>query len=400
MSFTSNLPLEYHQQDTNFYCGAACALMVLHHLGAGHLSEVDLYNDNHSHSVIEANWASGPDGLEWTMNNRNPSTQQFDLIEMGSEDEVSREIAWSIHNAGVAPIALVYGFQHWITVIGFDASQAPQSNTDAGFSITAFHIHNPWPPTPPDPVTGALAPHTTGDSCGSGGNFGIANEHISYNTWQNDYMTGVPAGHWLGKFLAVCAPTATVAGSGKHQKNMKRKVSPRPSTLISKEKAAELAMSFSSVQLRGAAGARSVPPVDTKEEPALIRRLDRENEYYYLVPVGVRGGGVSSIISLDGHTGDYKQSIETGNRGSEFSFKPFSTETIGEAITSLRGNDKELIKKSRSMLEVEQELVWKPCLESFSPYWPFQKVSLGDTTIYIRVDGQIFYELTTSLAGA
>ena len=45
------LSVGYHQQDTSYYCGAACAQMVLHSIGQPLISQDDLYNDNHSHSV-------------------------------------------------------------------------------------------------------------------------------------------------------------------------------------------------------------------------------------------------------------------------------------------------------------------------------------------------------------
>jgi Papain-like cysteine protease AvrRpt2 len=45
------LTVGYHQQDTNYYCGAACAQMVLHSVGQPLLSQDVLYNDNHSHTI-------------------------------------------------------------------------------------------------------------------------------------------------------------------------------------------------------------------------------------------------------------------------------------------------------------------------------------------------------------
>jgi hypothetical protein len=45
------LAIPYHQQDTDYYCGAACAQMVRDSLGAGLLDRNVRYNDNHSHSA-------------------------------------------------------------------------------------------------------------------------------------------------------------------------------------------------------------------------------------------------------------------------------------------------------------------------------------------------------------
>ena len=56
MTVSENLSVPYHQQDTDYYCGAACAQMVLDSLGAGLLDQNQLYSDNHSHSTTEAGW--------------------------------------------------------------------------------------------------------------------------------------------------------------------------------------------------------------------------------------------------------------------------------------------------------------------------------------------------------
>jgi hypothetical protein len=73
---SENLPLQHHQQDTDYYCGAACAQMVLEAISAGILDQDDLYADNHSHSTLDSSvdWFTAPDGLEWTLNDRRPSS--------------------------------------------------------------------------------------------------------------------------------------------------------------------------------------------------------------------------------------------------------------------------------------------------------------------------------------
>ena len=38
-------------------------------------------------------------------------------------------------------------------------------------------------------------------------------------------------------------------------------------------------------------------------------------------------------------------------------------------------------------------LVWKPCVESLSPYYPFHMIIVGDHRLYIRSDGKVFTEL-------
>ena len=56
------LSVRYHQQDTDYYQGAARAQMVLDPIGAD-LDQVGLYADNHAHSTLDGHtWYTGPDG--------------------------------------------------------------------------------------------------------------------------------------------------------------------------------------------------------------------------------------------------------------------------------------------------------------------------------------------------
>ncbi|WP_127132750.1 hypothetical protein [Pseudoflavitalea rhizosphaerae] len=393
MAHSFNLPVEYHQQDTNYYCGAACAQMVLHQLGSGHLLQDDLYNDNHSYSTAESGWASGPDGLEWTMNDRAPS-QGFNLHEALSGDEISTTIAWSLQNSNTGAIALVYGWQHWITVIGYEADRQLNNSEDTAANISGFYINNPWPPTPGG---NGIPPHSSSDGCGTGGRFGIANEHISYATWLKDYMTGVPSGHWNGMFLAVCAMSAGGADKGKGKEKMQH-VASNPSGIIDELTAMNIAEK-SLFQLKGlnvkGAGIMQV----TQAKPKLVRRLDRENDFYYLVPMGMPGSGnVQTIISVDARQAEYKQSIDAGFTNSLL-FRSFHDTELKDLLSAKSSTLDYLLKENQAVQE-EPEMVWMPCLESFSPYWPFQLVKVGERTVYVRVDGEVFLELNTSLRGA
>jgi hypothetical protein len=108
----TELNVPYHQQDTDYYCGAASAQMVLASLGLGLLPQDQLYNDNHAHSILEANWYTAPDGLFWTLNTLSgghphpiPSNPEetvdwafLGYHEATSEDAISRKICWTIQH--------------------------------------------------------------------------------------------------------------------------------------------------------------------------------------------------------------------------------------------------------------------------------------------------------------
>src|SRR5204863_9846321 len=107
--------------------------------------------------------------LQWTLNNHQHG-RYFALDALASEDAISRMLAWTIHHYKIAPVALVYGWQHWIVVRGYTASAAPASSIDNSYSIDSFDVNNPWPPVPGfyNPASAPPPPHGGSDHCGTG----------------------------------------------------------------------------------------------------------------------------------------------------------------------------------------------------------------------------------------
>ncbi len=401
MAVQEDLTVPYHQQDTDYYCGAACAQMVLAspNVGAALLDQDDLYADNHSHSTTDVgvNWATGPDGLEWTMNDRRPPafTNHFVLFALSSEDAISRKICWTIHHYEVAPIALVFGWAHWIVVRGFDASDTPASSGDTTYAITAFDVNNPWPPSPSfyDPADAPPPPHGGTDGCGTGGDRGVANEHITYPTWQADYMTGVPGGHWNGDFIAVCDPEPPAKQVGLVRRPDKRL---RGDTIIRPRDAANRALAgLKEYGLHERELWKESLQGTKPEQPLLVQRLDHLDRFYYIVPMQASRNRVPVLVSVDARYGNYRQALALPKGSAPF----LQAGDSKELLQSFVGKRVELPKdKGRLLLRKEAmcvypTLVWKPCRESLSPYWPFHMITVGAHHIYIRIDGAVFTEL-------
>jgi hypothetical protein len=390
-----NLPTPYHQQDTNYYCGAACAQMVLDTVGSGLLSQDDLYADNHSHSTTESGWYTAPDGLQWTLNNRQTQTY-FALDALTTEDAISRMIVWTIHHYRVAPIAMVFGSAHWIAIRGYTASASPANSVDTSYSIDSFDVNNPWPPTP---LPGPPPPHSSGDVCGSGGSRGIADENISYATWQADYMTGIPGGYWGGKFVALCDPSPPPKGLP-----LERRHTPRAQEgerLIDAEAAAKRARE-----------ALRALGLDKRERwsdrlkatrfgaPIMVQRLDRLDSFYWIVPMN-RQRRLSAAVSIDARSGEYRQAFSLP----EPLPNPFGFAQHAEVLKLIVDQRFELagaegrLRVREDALCVYPHYVWRPCLESLSPFYPFRMVTIGNHRLYIRTDGAVFTSLTLGLQG-
>lgn len=396
MTVHKDLATQYHQQDTDYYCGAASAQMVLAQCGAGLVDQVTLYADNHAHSTAESGWYTAPDGLTWTMNNHQ-SSKYFVLDSRDDEDSISRIIAWTIHHYQISPIAMVYGWAHWIVVRGVTTSATPTSFLDPGYTISGFDINNPWPPTPAPP---GPPPHTSGDVCGSGGARGVADEHISYSTWQTDYMTGIPSGHWGGKFVAVCDPEPPGRSVPVERVPWQPRFDGRE--LLSAEVAANLSLELADeaglttrARWRKALGDRVVG------EPVLVQRLDRQDSYYYLVPRGGEGDLATSVVALDARFGTYQQSRILTRRRLP-ALVTLGREEVDEhvfgRVHTLQGRLGE-IRIRPEIACVSRHWVWRPCRESLSPYYPFKLVTYGNHRFYLRSDGRMFAGLTTNARG-
>jgi hypothetical protein len=125
--------------------------------------------------------------LEWTLENRTPlQASQVEVEALVEELTLTRRLVWSLHQHSVPPIALVYGWDHWVVVVGYDISRDPNGPSDDDYEIRALEIHDPWrlveegdAPPPPPP------------------------KHVTFEEWLRTYLKPVPRGHWEGKTVAV-----------------------------------------------------------------------------------------------------------------------------------------------------------------------------------------------------
>ena len=392
------LTVGYHQQDTNYYCGAACAQMVLHSVGTALGSQDDLYNDNHNHSVEPQYWSTPPDGLQWTLNNRQSAGKYFALDSFDAEDPISRMICWTIHFWKVSPVALVESGNHWVVVNGYTASAAPSSWDDLSYTISSFDLRDPWPPTPaPAPPP----PHTDGDTCGTGGVHGVADVNVSYATWQSDYMNANTFGsQWLGKYVAVCDPhPPPLYGLRPLPERIRPHSGERilPAALVQEELPLRLEEAGLLAHPRWSDVIRGV----RAGEPVLVQRLDRSDSYYWIVPAE-EDGAMRAAVSIDARFGDYREAMILRGEGSPF----IGFRSAEEVVENIAGRRFELPDDGGRLLvrpegtSVHPCLVWKPCRESLSPFYPFRMISVGPFRIYVRIfDGAVFTSLSNDRGG-
>src|SRR5260370_12535837 len=111
MTWSFNTGDRYHTQDTSYYCGAACAMMVLAEIGVPYasLDQIDLYNSNHNHNH-NSGWYTDPYGLCYTLNDRRPAAflpNYFVVYKRLTEAEVTRDAVFTLFHYKVSPAILV-----------------------------------------------------------------------------------------------------------------------------------------------------------------------------------------------------------------------------------------------------------------------------------------------------
>ena len=134
------------------------------------------------------------------------------------------------------------------------------------------------------------------------------------------------------------------------------------------------------------------------DPPLLVERLDLSGRFYSIVPFRI-GSRLTGRIAMDAHTARYE--VATG---------VVSEDTMLERYQNLDDVWKRLLlppspPRTRSrdgnappplppgQPVVEPILVWRPSLQSRSPFLPFHVVRFGRTLRYMRVDGREFDDL-------
>ena len=401
MTWSFNTGNRYHTQDESYYCGAAAAMMILHEIGVPYsdLDQDNLYASNHNNNR-QSGWATDPYGLLYTLNDRRPASflpHYFVVYKPTNEAEGTRDVVWTLYHYRVALATLVYHCQHWIVVRGVQTDVEPSGGS---YTVEGLWINNPvWWSSPPPP------PHDDSDTCGSGGAHGVDNVFVTYHEWQTDYFTGcaydAPSGN--AQWISVCDPEPRTI-------SLPRRLTIEQladgNTIIEAKKLIDFTAKglstyhlaeneFVAPRLRGGGWS----------EPVLVTRLDRPGEFYYLQPWET-DQGITGIAKVDARFGTFNgfqalagpnPALLIGRERRDRLERRIASRIDGLKIDlpGLKGK----LTMFKDAYATSPTLVWKPCRESWSPYLPFHQLTIGSETLYTRIDGPVFTELTGGSGG-
>ena len=135
------------------------------------------------------------------------------------------------------------------------------------------------------------------------------------------------------------------------------------------------------------------------KSPTLVQRIDRKDAYYFIVPFTI-GSRETARFIIDGFGGKLMEI--SGVTDSEKSLLRYLSpqEALDRMLRARVANKKMKwqFEFRRELVGLHPVLVWKPCRQSASPFLPFHQFSVGDSLVYLRVDGQLFSELKTGKA--
>jgi hypothetical protein len=395
MSYSVNTGDRYHAQDTNYYCGAACAMMVLVEIGVPYskLDQDDLYNSNHSHNA-RSGWYTDPYGLCYTLNNRRPTSflpKYFVVNKRPNEADATRDVAFTLYHYKVSPAVLVYNGAHWNVVRGVQTDVDPSTGP---YTVKGFWLNNPvW--------DASVSHHGATDTCGSGGSHGVANEFVTYAEWRTNRFNGCayddPSGST--QWISVCDPEPATIDLPRERAQRLRAAGRQ---LIAPNQVAKFAAAgLSEYGLKDSELGAEALSGGNLGQPLLVQRLDRPGDFYYLAP-WQRGGRTTAFIDIDARFGAFKSmrviSTPTRNRAVPKSPTRGARDSLARRLDNrvfdLPGEQGRLRVRPGTYC-VPPVLSWKPCRESWSPSLPFYHIVVGGHSLYLRIDGAVFTELTT-----
>jgi hypothetical protein len=373
----------YHQQDRDVFCGPAVAQMILAPIAGALVLQGTLKAAMQSSSIPEQCTLVGGTGamaLAFGMNAQHTAKKFSPYLDPAQPAAMAR-ITGTL-SANVAAAALVYGGKHWVAVTAVTTDSLGQG----------VWFNNPMPVTPKNCVPNLPPTHTASDGCGTGGSHPCergAKDHAVLTDWLTTFfepciLCAEHAGKPLFITVGLTGLTAPPAG-GRGPSGGLSRIGAAQSANPSSEAVIDAARS--GIERFGLASGRAEI---TADPPRRVRRIDRENEFYYLVPVQHEGDW-TVVARIDAQSVSYAGS-QVRSAGGYHIIEP------EEALLQLAGFDE--YKLSRDALTVLPDMVWRPCREAASPYYPLYQIDFkGVFFRFIGYDGTVYTELHDLLNG-
>jgi hypothetical protein len=392
-------PTRYHQQDESDLCGEAVAQMILRSRGVVDLDQCALRKQLNKNAD-----GTTPIELCGLLNRNLPDAERgFAVYPDTSPQDGMRRLFAALAQLPIdapkpAVPAYVIDQKHWVAVTGV-AFDAPADLQTA--EILGFFVHDPEPqiPTPKVPAGGhpGPLPHSDDDTCGllvpnHGSIYGSSSTFVTtfewlHYYWQDDDKLGtfvtVVRDHEHRPLIGSVAPIPPVSMPGPVHFDAK-KISDAANDGVTRFDLASAGSPLGSVLTGAQAHPEDVVSVDRiPKNSAAVGSAER----YHLAQFR-RNGQVVAIARIGA---DDTCFLSLRAAPSPIPARHELHDFASYAIEQFRSNDfmiDERVLRDRTFT-VHPTLVWRPSLQSMSPFYPFVQINFAGTTVFASLDGRI-----------
>ncbi len=409
-----------HQQDTDIYCGEAAVQMIL--AGLSPAQPTPVQQDMSPQLSLGPGGGTLPSALETVLNAASHNGLFHQQCDGTFEDGCSRILGALLTQQAGVPV-LVYGSGHWIVVTGVRFVRG----ADETYTIFGFSINNPSPQTAVKsgavpPSSNKPMPHVSHDKCGSGGPYGSRDTYVALPDWKQTY--------WYEKSTAIKGESGFITvPAGAYPLPKAMPVSWPPGSTGSPAPALEPLEPLEPF-LAEQSTMRELPGPDDREERAKQAAKKGIEDH------GIALGGAGPDHFENYELGDLTYHTELGDPprhsyqirlmrdGRQIGTAAVNAETnefLGvqapanimptrhqmqdialralERHADVLGDVFGPFDLAHRLFTVHPTLVWRPCLQSMSRYYPFVQVNLAGAIVYVTLDGRLFRRLTSHERG-
>lgn len=405
MSWTSPTSCRPHDQDYQMFCGEAVEMMILANQGVplASLDQTRLVALRKRRSSFFTDPADLRDLLQLYL-----PTHRFGVQLRAAQGDAMRDMVFALKTTKVPVATLVQGGLHWTVVSAVQTDVDPVPGQ--AYIVQRVYCNNPRIAVSPHP-------HSDADACAGTALNGVPAATVqSYDNWCEMFVSGVVAGG--SQYIQVTDSPAA------HQAPPPVNGSPAPNNPLTPDievpsspvpQAArpvaqadleeESREAFMSMQLPGDPPKSVAEILQGAQVGAAVRveRLDQGGRDYFLVPWLVAGRLVATV-QIDAASGRFASA--------HFHGQPWHSEFLAADTQPTRQwLTQQGIDAGHAPVE-PLKLVWQPCLESFSPHFPFVQLATGpgpgavaapppavagpgaSQKVFVRLDGNVFPSLT------
>ena len=391
----------FAKQETLFFCGPATAKMVLSSLGVASPATPPSWQSQLWDYIKSNTGATRPSSApneptappfptqkcEWCSGWKCWSTTPAVLVKLLNASQGVATYAISTHTIEDAAtgvmldtidqtlpgVALVYGWNHWVVVEGYRQGEAG-SHAVAGRNLNGVYIRDPEAST--------------------------AVHYVDWIEWRDTYLSFVPCGMFKNTMVVAGGTRLASPPIDRPQAPTNVRIvsvpPPDPLAMIKHILTPEQAMQRAAQQLTELRSSRLRVALDSVEAKLayLVQRLDDPDLYYYIVTFQASAKETARVV-VDAFNGTLRQASGIEREGD--SLKPYIPAPAALARLHSYAEvapDALRFRVRTGTVGQHPVLVWKPCKQSTSPFLPFYQLSIGDSFVYYRVDGEEFDALT------